>query len=176
MVKVSSLLFILAAIASSNAAIIRRASGTPGLVATVENQDTFCTFLPKEAGGNIGDSESDAFAFCTQANLANAPGGHVLPDGFITSAHFLQKDSYVQVTGTINPDAYSLSASDGGGQYDNSGSGSPPGASCANYKKFVNLVEPDAKRFCIRCCNDESDCNTGESTEGCETIIPGDYS
>jgi hypothetical protein len=176
MVKVSSLFFILAAVASANAAILRRQAPTSGLSVTVESIDLFCSFLPKEAGGNIGESESDAIAFCTQENPPNAPGAKGFPVGFIKTAHFASTDSYVQVTGTIDGSAYGLSPSDGGGQYDNQGDGSPPGALCTGYKKFVNLIEPDIGLFCIRCCMNPDDCNTGESTEGCQTIIPGDYS
>lgn len=44
----------------------------------------------------------------------------------------------------------------GGPQYDNHGAGKPPGAQCAGYKYFVNLVEPADKRFCIRCCRSKA--------------------
>lgn len=175
MVKVSSLFFIFAAIASTNAAILRRQSPKNGLSVTIDSIDVYCSFLPKEAGGNIGASESDAITFCTQENPPNAPGAKLFPAGFLKTAHFLKTEKYVQVTGTIDGSAYGLSSSDGGGQYDNQGDGSPPGALCTGYEKFVNLVEPDIGLFCIRCCTDPSDCNTGESTEGCQKIVPGNY-
>lgn len=47
---------------------------------------------------------------------------------------------------------------------------------CNGYKYFVNLIEPDANVFCIRCCESQSDCNLGISTYGCERVVPGDYS
>jgi hypothetical protein len=68
---------------------------------------------------------------------------------------------------------HGLSPSDGGGQYDSNGA--PPHARVAGAKKFVNLVEPDAQDFCIRACTDPSKCNTGESTKGCRTVVPGIY-
>ncbi|GES72997.1 hypothetical protein GLOIN_2v1447817 [Rhizophagus clarus] len=173
MVKVSLLLFALAAIASTNAAVVRRQD--PSVQVTVESEQLFCSFLPKTPGEEIGASEGDAIPFCTQANPPNAPNAQAFPAGFIKTAHFASVDGkYVQVTGTIDPSAYQLSTSDGGGQYDSVGA--PPGATCANSEKFVNLVEPDIGRFCIRCCQDASQCDTSRSTDGCEKIIPGDYS
>jgi len=175
MVKLSAILFVLAAVASTNAAVLRRAAPTGGLNVTVESVDLFCSFLPKAPGGDIGASESDAVPFCTVANPPNAPGAQAFPAGFIKTAYFNSTDSYVQVTGKIDPAAYQLSPSDGGGQYDNQGEGSPPGALCSGYTKFVNLIEPDNGNFCIRCCSNADECKTGESTAGCEAIVPGTY-
>jgi len=148
---------------------------TAALVATVVNGTLFCSFLPPTFGGDIAGSEGDAVAFCTAAT-PDAPGANIYPAGFIKTAHFATGNGYVQVTGTIDGSQYGLSPADQGGQYDNQGPGSPPGASCANSKKFVNLVEPNNSLFCIRCCTDASLCDTGKSTAGCEAIIPGDYS
>ncbi|CAG8748986.1 10679_t:CDS:1 [Acaulospora colombiana] len=143
------------------------------IIATLENDSVFCSFLPPNYGGDISDSEGDAVAFCNK-HSSNAPNAKIFPDGFIKSYHFATGDGYIQVTGTIHREAYGLKKSDEGGQYDSVGS--PPGATCANYKKFVNLVEPDVGLFCIRCCNDTSKCDTGRSEDGCESIIHGDYS
>jgi hypothetical protein len=51
-----------------------------------------------------------------------------------------------------------------------------PDGTCNGFKHFVNLIEPDVQLFCIRCCQDSSDCNLGKSQYGCEVIVPGDYS
>ncbi|KAG5460396.1 MAG: hypothetical protein BJ554DRAFT_7564 [Olpidium bornovanus] len=53
----------------------------------------------------------------------------------------------------------------------------PYGAACAGYKLFVNLVEPDIGRFCIRCCkeNDRKLCNSYKSEYGCKRVIKGNY-
>ncbi|CAG8809287.1 9765_t:CDS:1, partial [Gigaspora rosea] len=75
-------------------------------------------------------------------------------------------------TGTIDSSKY-VDSTDEGGQYDTN---APSHALCAGFKKFVNLVEPDNEHFCIRCCNDGVSCDVGRSTDGCESIIPGDYS
>jgi hypothetical protein len=121
----------------------------------------FCSFLPPTPGGNIADSESNAVVFCNKPS-SQAPNANIFPSGFVRSAHFAKGSGFVQVTGRINRNAYALSASDGGGQYDSNGA--PPGARVSGAKKFVNLVEPDNELFCIRACTDPSKCNTGEST------------
>ncbi|CAG8643698.1 6110_t:CDS:1 [Acaulospora morrowiae] len=139
--------------------------------ATLVNNSIYCSFLPPDYGGNISGSEDDAVAFCNQ--VPEGLNVRILPDNFIKSYHFATGDGYIQVTGTINRDAYGLSANDEGGQYD---AKAPRGAKCVGYKNFVNLVEPDAELFCIRCCTDTSQCDTGHSTDGCKKVIPGDYS
>jgi hypothetical protein len=133
----------------------------------VVSSDVFCSFLPPQPGGNIGASESNAVVFCNKPS-AKAPNANIFPQGFIKTAHFAKGPGYVQVTGTINRQAYGLSPNDGGGQYDSNGA--PPHARVAGAKKFVNLVEPDNEDFCIRACTDKSKCNTGESTEGCKVF------
>lgn len=172
MAKLSTLIIILAIVASAHAAAVWLSRARPQTV-TVESKKVFCSFLPKTLGEEIGDSEDDAIPFCTEANPANAPGAKKFPRGFIKSAHFVKKEGFVQITGTIDRTKYKLKKSDGGGQYDTK---SPPGAICKGYKNFVNLIEPDINRFCIRCCTDTKKCNTRKSTDGCAAIIHGDYS
>ncbi|CAG8541641.1 4922_t:CDS:1 [Acaulospora colombiana] len=176
MFKLFKLLLILLAITSTAISIppYRRDPGNKETItATLENDSVFCSFLPPDYGGNISGSENNAVAFCNTPS-PNAPGARIFPEGFIKSYHFATGDGYIQVTGTIHRDAYGLSENDGGGQYDSAGA--PPGATCAHYNRFVNLVEPDVELFCIRCCTDTSKCNTGISQYGCKKVIPGDYS
>ncbi|KAF9898197.1 hypothetical protein EC991_000540, partial [Linnemannia zychae] len=73
--------------------------------------------------------------------MSKAPGARLFPEGFIESAHFKEnkEKNWVQVTGKMTPQIYSLSVKDGGGQYDVK---APVGAACAGYKYFVNMVEP----------------------------------
>ena len=157
--------------ASSDASRFPERSIQDGLTATV-TAEVFCSFLPPKPGGNIAGSEGDAVVFCNKPS-PQAPNAKIFPPGFIKTAHFAKGPGYVQVTGRIDRQAYGLSASDGGGQYDSNGA--PPGARVTGAKKFVNLVEPDIEHFCIRACTDASKCNTGESAKGCETVIPGNY-
>ncbi|KAI9265200.1 hypothetical protein BDA99DRAFT_44893 [Phascolomyces articulosus] len=132
----------------------KKATPTPieyqdGLTVTLESKSEFCLLLPSDPGNhNIGESEKSARAFCTSEGLA--PGAKMMPEGFIQSADFKSTSSYVQVTGTIDNAAYQLSDQDGGGQYDDHGSGSPPGSHCKNYAHYVSLIEPNQNRFCIR--------------------------
>ncbi|CAB4417412.1 unnamed protein product [Rhizophagus irregularis] len=172
MAKLSTLIIILAIVASAHAAAVWLRRATPRTV-TVESEEVFCSFLPKTHGEEIGDSEDDAIPFCTKANPANAPGAKKFPNGFIKSANFAKGKGFVQITGTIDRTKYKLKKSDGGGQYDTK---APSGAVCKGFKKFVNLVEPDINIFCIRCCTDTKKCKTGESTKGCAVVVPGDYS
>ncbi|CAI2168145.1 11821_t:CDS:1 [Funneliformis geosporum] len=173
MVKFIALFFILTAVTYNYAAPTLNLN-LDALTVTLD-ENTICTFLPRTWGGDIGASESDAVAFCSQENT-QAPGANPMPTGFIQSYHYLAEDGYVQYTGRIDISAYGLSSTDGGGQYDNAGGGSPPGAICGGYEKFVNLIEPDIGLYCIRCCTDADKCDTGHSTDGCESVIPGDYS
>jgi len=168
MVKLSVVFFILAVVTSAYAAVLLIRA--PKKVALVSKTD-FCSFLPKRPGQNIGESEVDAIPFCTKPN-SKAPGAKIFPSGFIKTAHFATGDGFIQVTGTIDRTKYKLSKKDGGGQYDTK---APSGASCVGFKNFVNLIEPDINRFCIRCCNDTKKCVTSKSTEGCASIVPGNY-
>ncbi|KAI9486874.1 MAG: hypothetical protein EXX96DRAFT_550909 [Benjaminiella poitrasii] len=135
----------------------------------VKSETEFCSFLPPHPGDNVSATENKGKAFCTNATL----GGEVFPAGFIKSAHFLKTDTYAQVTGRIDRKKYDLKATDEGGQYDHN---DIPCATCNGYDHFVNLVGPDSDIFCIRCCKNPEDCNTGISTYGCEKIVPGNYS
>ncbi|KAH8554526.1 hypothetical protein BGW37DRAFT_436102 [Umbelopsis sp. PMI_123] len=139
--------------------------------------DSLCIFMPKTPRELIAASEHDAIAFCN--NTAAAPGAKEIPKGFIKSAHFVNgtgQGNYVQYTGSIDVSKYSLNSTDGGGQYDNHGNGKPVGASCEGYAYFVELIEPDVKRYCVRCCQVYEDCNAGRSTYGCARVVPGDFS
>ncbi|KAI8344264.1 hypothetical protein BC941DRAFT_408191 [Chlamydoabsidia padenii] len=139
-----------------------------GISITLESDQAFCSFLPPHPGNDVGATEENGIPFCTNTSL----GGQVFPNGFVQSAHFVKEDDYVQVTGRMNPDAYQLSHSDGGGQYDNRDIN---GVTCNGYKYWVNMLEPDNGQYCIRCCKSQSSCNLGQSEFGCQTIIPGDY-
>ncbi|SAM07586.1 hypothetical protein [Absidia glauca] len=158
-------------------------TGIPGLTTAVLDEARFCLFLPPTPGnkGNYGgmidpdaiaDSEKTSRVFCTLDGLV--PGARLMPDGFITSAHyqFNTTAGFVQVTGEIDRTKYSLSAADGGGQYDNHGAGSPPLSMCQGYKYYVSLIEPDIQGYCIRCCETYQDCNASRSAYGCRRVVP----
>ncbi|KAI8890598.1 hypothetical protein K501DRAFT_168591 [Backusella circina FSU 941] len=140
---------------------------------TVQSESSFCLFLPPGPGQEIAVTEDFGIPFCTTENLIE--NANILPEGFIRNAHFAETNDYIQVTGYFNRSKYSLSETDGGGQYDNHALGKPIGAQCKGYDYFVNLVEPDVERYCIRCCHNKEDCNTGKSGFGCLRVIDGDY-
>ncbi|ORX54593.1 hypothetical protein DM01DRAFT_1286702, partial [Hesseltinella vesiculosa] len=136
----------------------------------LESEQSYCIYLPPSPGMGVAETENDGMPFCTDTSLA--PHSQILPQGFITSAHFYTTETYSQITGGINPSIYDLDTSQGGGQYDHR---DLPLGSCNGMRYFVNLVEPDSSTFCIRCCKEKRDCNIGISTYGCKRIIPGEY-
>lgn len=155
-----------------------------GLTVQISSSKDFCLFLPSSPGNKannggkqdidaIADSEKNAVAFCYTPNI-NAPGAGLFPSGFITKAVYQTNSAagFVQVRGSINPAAYELSSKDQGGQYDNHGAGSPPKSTCAGYKYYVSLIEPNSGDFCIRCCSSYTDCNAGRSAYGCDRVVP----
>ncbi|KAF8948464.1 hypothetical protein BGZ47_004640 [Haplosporangium gracile] len=118
-------------------------------------------------GGDIAANEDSAIAFCNKAN-PNAPGAKVFPDGFVASVHWATGDSWVQITGQIDPSKYNLNPCDAGGQYDIR---APVGASCAGYEHFVNVIEPTDGLYAMRCCKNSADCVVSKSTYGVRVIF-----
>nr|CAG8497443.1 9370_t:CDS:1 [Entrophospora candida] len=166
MSKLSQLLVLLVIVILSTVALVQC-----GITLNPTNK-RLCMMLPPKKGQIIGDHEDDAIAFCEDKN--NTVGAKQFPAGFIKSKHFVEDVDFIQYTGRINRTKYRLRKSDGGGQFDTR---APIGAKCLGFKNFVNLIEPDTNRYCIRCCNDTKKCNTGKSQFGCEVVMGGgDYS
>ncbi|ORX47017.1 hypothetical protein DM01DRAFT_326892 [Hesseltinella vesiculosa] len=139
----------------------------------LNSDSAFCSFLPPNYGDDVSGTEEKGIPQCTDKGLSNS--GRVFPDGFIDSAHYYENnaDHYVQVTGRMDRKAYGLKKSDQGGQYDYKHN---KDVTCDGFKFFVNLVEPNANRYCIRCCKYARDCVIDKPTEGCDVVVPGDYS
>ncbi|KAF9100240.1 hypothetical protein BGX23_000003 [Mortierella sp. AD031] len=142
-----------------------------GQIAALDSADSYCFFLPPMVGGDIAANEDSAIAFCNKAN-AKAPGAKIFPDGFVLSAHWASTDSWVQITGQIDPPKYSLNPCDAGGQYDIR---APVGASCAGYPHFVNVIEPTDGLYAMRCCMNKEDCVVSKSTYGVRVIFGEQY-
>jgi hypothetical protein len=143
MVARSSLIF-------SSIALLTSFVNAYGQVAQVVDANNFCVFLPPSDSADriISDTEWNAEAFCIgKTPLAKNAGK--LSSGFIQSAHFVKTDTYVQVTGQINPSKARLDPKDEGGQMDVK---APKGSSCAGWKYYVNLIEPAGNTYCMRCC------------------------
>lgn len=92
-------------------------NSTSNAIKLVSESD-FCLFLPPQPGLNVATNEDNGIPFCSNGSN-DVPGAQPFPNGFITTAHFQQNDTYQQVTGYMNPSAYQLSSTDQGGQYDN---------------------------------------------------------
>ncbi|KAF9959665.1 hypothetical protein BGZ65_000195 [Modicella reniformis] len=124
-------------------------------------------------GGNIAETADDAVAYCTD-HIRAIPNTGNTPKGFIKSRHIVKnnKKKWVQVTGRIDRDKYSLSRFDRGGQID---AMIRADANCVGYKYFVQLMEPDVEHYCLRCCQRKSDCPINKPNKGCRAVIPGDY-
>ncbi|ORY97462.1 hypothetical protein BCR43DRAFT_489809 [Syncephalastrum racemosum] len=162
-----------ASLASASPELVRRQDDGSGPQIYLNSESDFCLFLPPQPGLEVATHEDDGIPFCTTAGAV--PNAQAFPQGFLTTAHYQQTDSYQQITGFFNRDAYQLQAGDGGGQYDNHGAGKPINAACRNYEYFLSIIEPSDNRFCIRCCHNKDDCPTGRSEYGCQRNIPGDY-
>ncbi|KAK3814656.1 MAG: hypothetical protein J3R72DRAFT_461825 [Linnemannia gamsii] len=170
------MLFFVVALVLALLSAASDAQCTPGKTVAVSSDTDFCLFLPPYfSTGGIAANEHRAISFCTKP-LLKAPLAQIFPVGFIRTAHFFENTAkkYVQVTGRIRREKYCLKSSDQGGQNDK---WHPPGAKCAGYPHFVELVEPNLNIYCIRCCMNKDDCPTNMDTQGCLTVIPnGDYS
>lgn len=145
-----------------------------GMVGQVVSATDFCLFLPPPGVTNavLSDYEWNSEAYC-MGSTPKATNANKLADGFVLSSHYVITDEYVQVTGQIDPAKAGLIPTDEGGQCDIA---APKGSSCDGWQYYVNLIEPANNIFCMRCCNDQVNCNRGISQKGCARIVPGDYS
>ncbi|KAG0091108.1 hypothetical protein BGZ93_007136 [Podila epicladia] len=144
-----------------------------GKTIVLNSVEEYCLFLPRRPGQTIGESEDSAVAFCNKP-ISTAPNARTLPTAFIRNLNFYKNadKGYVQITGLFNRRSVSLSRHDGGGQYDIK---APRGAKCYGYPYFVELVEPDVERYCLRCCKNKKDCPVHKSTQGCVKVLGGIY-
>lgn len=165
-------------LASTVAAAPKERRAAPDNQVWVTSVADHCMILPRHKM-TIGDSESpgNMKSFCTKPYSSKQ--GQLSSD-FWRKAHFKKTDKWVQITGCINPHAQAtLVANDGGGQYDSNGGdggkGNPRGSVCLGYSSYVEIVEPDSRRACIRCCHNPNDCDINHDEDGCEDVIPGNY-
>ncbi|KAG0308334.1 hypothetical protein BGZ98_008316 [Dissophora globulifera] len=125
--------------------------------------DLVCLILPPP-GKLIGDTQTIGHVQCTNGKP------QLLPSNFFITKQFKTTADYVQAWGIMDPKAVGMLANDGGGQYDihkDSGINASPG-----YPVFVELLEPDSGRWCIRFCHKlDKTCNMGKSSAGCEGAL-----
>ncbi|WFD29872.1 hypothetical protein MSPP1_000886 [Malassezia sp. CBS 17886] len=151
---------------------------SPGNQVWITSGSDHCLILPKH-NMTIGDSEKPGGtkSFCTKPYDSSQGKLH---SDFWSEVHYKKTKKYAQLTGCIKPSVQStLQSDDDGGQYDSNGGdggkGNPRNSVCIGYAAYVELVEPAAKRACIRCCVDPSDCNVANDEDGCADVIPGRY-
>ncbi|KAF9650692.1 hypothetical protein BDM02DRAFT_1293579 [Thelephora ganbajun] len=158
----------------------------PQNIVYVTDADRFCMIMPRYPHTNIGDSEypGGTQTYCSPDGRYSSDQGELPPDFWrsveLNTGTGPTGARYAQLTGCIRPETSSqLNPSDAGGQYDSSGgvdgNGNPQGSICLGYNHYVELVEPLGPRACIKCCDDPQDCPTNLDTQGCPTVIPGNY-
>ncbi|KIK97203.1 hypothetical protein PAXRUDRAFT_136817 [Paxillus rubicundulus Ve08.2h10] len=141
----------------------------------ISGPNEFALLLP----GNdelVSDAEDDGVVFCTSGSGCANP----FPTGFITGSAVAEAadGSYIQITGCMDSSQFPFAQGDDGGQFDVR---FPNGAQCTfgGYgASFIEQVEPDADRFCMRCCknaDDQENCNSHQDRAGCPVAIPGTY-
>ncbi|KAF9387919.1 hypothetical protein CPC16_006792 [Podila verticillata] len=144
--------------------LIHVEAGKVNTVRIDPKKNLVCLILPPP-GKLIGDTEQDGHVQCTDGSP------QLLPSNFFIWKKFQSNSNYVQAWGMMNDKSVGLRSDDGGGQYDthrDSGVNKAQG-----YSVFVELLEPDSKRWCIRFCpkGKEHYCNMGKSTYGCEGAL-----
>jgi len=129
---------------------------------SLNNVNDFCLFGPPVAGAGseIGNLEAEVVAYCTQPRN----GARLIPDGTITSAHFIKTPLYVQISGTWDGTKVDIVAGDYGGELDPhgaTGEGNPVGGNVTSdvtgsdvfYQEWMMYVSSDA--FFFRVCTAE---------------------
>ncbi|KIJ11718.1 hypothetical protein PAXINDRAFT_84095 [Paxillus involutus ATCC 200175] len=142
----------------------------------ISGPNEFALLLPGNDGELISDAEDDGVVFCTSGSGCANP----FPTGFITGSAVEEAadGSYIQITGCMDSSQFPFAQGDDGGQFDVR---FPNGAQCTFGgfgASFIEQVEPDADRFCMRCCknaDDQENCNSHQDRAGCPVAIPGTY-
>jgi len=153
--------------------LIAVAAADPRTRVIIHKNERFCILLPRTPGSKIVDSLKKSVSYCTSL-VSEVRYAKELPSGFVERAYYKEaKDlSYSQVTGTFDPDTFSLSSRDNGGM---ASPRRPDGAQCLGFKYFIQFVEPRKGFFCIRCCHNKRDCPIDKAYKGCRAVIPGKY-
>ncbi|KDN44501.1 hypothetical protein K437DRAFT_137144 [Tilletiaria anomala UBC 951] len=154
--------------------------------AWVNSLEDFCLWGPPTPD-TIGSSERQAVAYCTRPTH----GTRLIPDGTITSAHFVQTSEYVQVTGVGDFTSIGIPLGDAGGEMDSAGmddlSNPIGGVVYTTAKPSANGRSVMAtewtnfmswNQFCFRVCfgnNAEQHCQHIYDILGCRWNIPANY-
>ena len=74
----------------------------------------FCFWAPPSGPTDIGDSEADEVAYCSQPGR----GTRIIPDGTVTGIQWLNAPSYVQMMVFLDQTKVNLQGNDSGGELD----------------------------------------------------------
>ncbi|KAI9019096.1 hypothetical protein DFJ74DRAFT_593641, partial [Hyaloraphidium curvatum] len=151
----------------------------------------WCLMMPDDTSRPLGESEQTASIRCSPAMVALSGGRlRAMPSGAIVTSHFSTGgaeggDEWVQMGGGFDAAAVPLFPGDSGGQFDSDGiadpaapdlRGSPRGSGCAGYDRYVEMIGPTYRNYCVRCCkgpNADQYCNWRLSGQSCEVVMPG---
>lgn len=145
---------------------------------SLNNVNDFCMYGPpvKGADSEIGNLEAVVVAYCTQPRN----GARLIPDGTITSAHFVKTPLYVQISGTWDGTAVDIVKGDSGGELDPhgaTGEGNPVGGNVTSnvegkdvfYEEWMMFISDE--QFCLRICTAEDPENGITAARQCEHEI-----
>lgn len=156
-------------------------------LATINSVDDWCTFGPKDKDTELGDVEGETVAYCTKPRN----NARVIPDGTVTSAHFVKTPLYVQIMAFGDFTKINFKKGDYGGELDPhgaTGKGNPIGGNVTSnvtgkdvsYQEWMNYISHEM--LCFRICtagNDQispaKECEHTLDKMGCRVIMPGNY-
>ncbi|WFD33833.1 hypothetical protein MCUN1_000653 [Malassezia cuniculi] len=156
-------------------------------LATINSVDDWCTFGPMDNSEPLGNVEDRTVAYCTKPRN----NARVIPDGTVTSAHFVRTPLYVQVMAFGDFTKINFQHGDMGGELDPHGAtnkGNPIGGNVTSnvtgtdvfYEEWMNYISYEM--LCFRVCiagNDQIpaavECEHELDEMGCRIIMPGNY-
>lgn len=158
---------------------------------TLNGVDDFCLFGPPEAGPDslIGNVEPIVVAYCTKPRN----NARLIPDGTITSAHFIRTPLYVQIHGMWDGTKVNIPSGDAGGELDPHGAenvGNPIGGNVTTnvpngrdvfYEEWMSFISYN--QYCMRICTAQTanvttalQCEHELDIMGCQFVMAiGDF-
>ncbi|OAV98134.1 hypothetical protein PTTG_25815 [Puccinia triticina 1-1 BBBD Race 1] len=130
----------------------------------INTKDDFCLVVPKAPYTKIVDSEKPGgqAVWCQSPSAKTSPSAGIFNSPFWSDVEISRpKAGVIQMTGCIDVNSSNrLKPNDDGGRYysdgRSGGQGNPANSFCDPYRAYVELIEPLAKRACIRCCQNSA--------------------
>ncbi|WFD33706.1 hypothetical protein MCUN1_000519 [Malassezia cuniculi] len=152
--------------------------------AYINSATDFCLWGPSTLG-TIGDRERDVVSYCTKSGR----GTRLIPEGTLTSVHFIEAPNYVQVSGRGDLTKLNIMPNDSGGELDPhgaDGNGNPIGGlvfsnafddGLSQVKEWHSFIS--SEEYCFRACKNGpkaySYCNNVYDELGCAFNMPVKY-